>query len=261
MSPPNPTGDSNPFETSRRIELAGAINFRDLGGYTGADGRKTRWRILFRSDSLSELTDADLQKLSQLNLKSIFDLRDQSEADEKPNKLTSNWTGKLHHIGFYPYRATEIFKQVKRNEITPGEVRKALKSMYSRLPQDHASNYSALLHGLGKPGALPALLHCTSGKDRTGFAALIILLALGVSKEEILEDYLLTNSFRRDLTFLVGNDANLDVVNELKSADAEYLEASFEYIETVWGGSDMYLREALSFDDNSKKRLRQLLLE
>lgn len=245
----------------RRLELHGAVNFRDLGGYSAAGGKQVKWGQLFRSDSLAELSDSDMDRLAALGLRSIFDLRHQNERNEKPNRIGQNWSAHTHAIGFYPHGAANLMERIKNRDISHEEVSETLKLMYSKLPVDQASHYTSLLKKLVAPGALPALIHCTSGKDRTGFASAVILLALGVERDTIMTDYTLTNQFRRDLTFMLGEGADPAVVRVVQGAEAEYLSAAFNTIDTVWGSNTEYLRKGLEFSVQEQEQLQAVLLE
>ena len=245
----------------RRLELEGAVNFRDLGGYVAADGRKTRWGRLFRSDSLADLSDEDVARIGPLQLRSIFDLRHPHERNNRPNRIEADWQVRTHAIGFYPHGAEELMERVKNRDISHQAVSETFKRMYSRLPVDQAPNYARLLQELVAPGALPAPIHCTSGKDRTGFAVAVVLLALGVGRDSIMADYALTNQFRRDLTFMVGEGADPAIVRLVQGAEPEYLGAAFDTLERTWGSEVAYLREGLGFSAEQQDRLQALLLE
>lgn len=245
----------------RRLDLEGAVNFRDLGGYVVADGRAIRWGQLFRSDSLADLTDGDIARIGMLKLRSIFDLRHQHERSDRPNRIDSAWQVRTHAIGFYPHGAEALMARVRARDLSPRAVSETFTQMYSRLPVDQASSYAQLLQELVVPGALPALIHCTSGKDRTGFAVAVVLLALGVDRETIIADYTLTNQFRRDLAFMVGEGADPTIVRLVQGAEPEYLSAAFAALERTWGSAVAYLREGLGFSAEQQARLQAVLLE
>lgn len=245
----------------RRFDLSGAVNFRDLGGYVGSDGRKVRWGQLFRSDSLADLSDEDVARIGPLKLRSIFDLRHQHERSERPNRLGDDWKVRTHDIGFYPHGAESLMDRVKNQDISAQAVSETFKLMYSRLPVDQAPHYARLLQELVTPDAFPALIHCTSGKDRTGFAVAVVLLALGVGRDIIMTDYTLTNQFRRDLTFMLGEGADPDVVRVVQGAEPEYLGAAFDTLDRTWGSDEAYLRQGLGLSSEQQAQLKALLLE
>ncbi len=244
----------------RRIDLAGAVNFRDLGGYRTTDGRQVQWGRLYRSDSLAELTTDDLPRLSALGLRSICDLRHESERRAKPDRLPPGSTAELHQIGFYPHRAEMLFQQLAARSISAAEVEEFLRDAYGAFPIAQATTYRAVLEMLVADEAIPALIHCTSGKDRTGFGAAVVLMALNVPRETIVADYLLTNDYRRDLSFMIGEGVDPQVQAALKQAHPSYIGAAFETIDRQWGSSSAFIEDGLGFTPESRRRLQDLLL-
>ena len=177
------------------------FNFRDLGGYSGRDGRTVRWGRLFRSDTLHRLTVADLEAFSSLGLSTVVDLRTDTELQDH-GTLCSDGRSLVewHHV--------PLFDGVMR--LQPGAESSALRppTTSSSEPQEEAPGaaYVGMLgDGAGAvrvfelllgPGSLPAVFHCTSGKDRTGMVAAMSLDLLGVDDETIAHDYELTNLTR-----------------------------------------------------------------
>jgi protein-tyrosine phosphatase len=245
----------------RRLALTGAVNFRDIGGYRSADGRTLKWGAVLRSDSLAELTEADQAAVRALALRSLFDLRHESERSERPNQLGAGAGPRNHAIGFFPNGSEALMSGVRARTLSKDEARAGLLGMYRHLPVAHAPVYAQLLQTLLVPGALPALVHCTSGKDRTGFGIAVLMLALGVPRETILEDYVLTNRYRRDLGFMLGTEVDPEVLDAIKAADPAYLHAAFGVIDGVWGGTLAFLRNGLGLSEPEQAQLQHLLLE
>lgn len=245
----------------RRIPLQGAINFRDLGGYSTTDDHTVRWRCIFRSDSLSELTVGDLNVVENLSIETICDFRLNSEREKKPNKLPKNKVIKEVRIPFVPSGTHEMIRSIKQGKLTSKEVKTILANNYKKIAIDHTFEYSRLLHAINEPAALPFLMHCTSGKDRTGFGAAIVLMALGVSKEQIMEDYSLTNLYRRDIKYLLHDTVTNDVIDALTAAKPCYLESAIYAIIDKWNSFDNYFTEALNFSESKRIELRNKLLE
>jgi protein-tyrosine phosphatase len=245
----------------RKLALTGAVNFRDIGGYRSADGRTLTWGAVLRSDSLAELTEADQATVRALALRSLFDLRHESERIERPNRLGAGAGPLTHAIGFFPNGSEALMAGVRARTLSKDEARTGLLGMYRHLPVAHAPVYAQLLQTLLLPGALPALIHCTSGKDRTGFGIAVLMLALGVPRETILEDYVLTNHYRRDLGFMLGTAVDPAVLDVIKAADPAYLHAAFDVIDSVWGGTPDFLRYGLGLSVLEQTRLQHLLLE
>jgi protein-tyrosine phosphatase len=245
----------------RRLALTGAVNFRDIGGYRAADGRTLKWGMVLRSDSLAELTDVDQAAVRALSLRSLFDLRHASERSERPNRLGAGDGPHTHAIGFFPNGSEALMTRVRARTLSKDEARAGLLGMYRHLPVAHAPVYAQLLQTLLQPGALPALVHCTSGKDRTGFGIAVLMLALGVPRETILEDYVLTNRYRRDLDFMLGSEVDPEVLDAIKAADPAYLHAAFGVIDSAWGGTPEFLHNGLGLSAQEQTQLQHLLLE
>jgi protein-tyrosine phosphatase len=247
--------------SARRVPLAGAVNFRDVGGYAAADGRTVRWGLLHRSDSLAELTEADLETVHALGLRSVFDLRHDSERQQRPSRQHPDARHHTHAIGFFPHGSEALMAGVRGRSLSKDAAHGLLLAMYQHLPVDQAAVYGRMLQTLLLPDALPALVHCTSGKDRTGFGVSVLLTALGVPRETILEDYVLTNRYRRDLGFMLGHDVDAEVLDAVKAADPQFLLAAFEVMDTHWGGVDAFFQHGLGFSDEDRARLQDLMLE
>ena len=245
----------------RRIPLQGAINFRDLGGYSTNDGNTVRWRCIYRSDSLAELTESDINIIEKLNINTICDFRLDGEREKKPNKLPKRKIIKEVRIPFAPEGTHKMIRFIKEGKLTANEVKNILKNNYKKIAIDHTLEYKKLLHAVNQSAALPFLMHGTSGKDRTGFGAAVILMALGVSKEQIIEDYSLTNLYRRDLRYLLHDSVSNDVMDALTSADSCYLEAAINAIINKWESFENFLNEGLDFNKIKRAKLRDKLLE
>ncbi len=246
---------------NRLVALNGAVNFRDFGGYRSADGRAIRWGRLYRADSLAELTAADVEILAALGLRTICDLRHEDERRHKPDHADVVAGVKLHGLGFLPNGAQEMFDGIRAGRLAASEVEAHLNLAYARFPIDQAQVYARILQLLIEGDALPLLVHCTSGKDRTGFAVATILMALGVPRATILEDYLLTNQYRRNLSFMLGERTDAAVMEVITRAHSSYLEASWQTIDQHWGSDQAFVRDGLGFDDASVRVLRERLLQ
>ncbi|HKY92203.1 MAG TPA: tyrosine-protein phosphatase [Nevskiaceae bacterium] len=250
-----------PVTFERRLPFTGAVNFRDLGGYAAVDGRTTAWGRLFRSDSLSALTEEDLEALGRLGLSTVCDLRKDHERVAFPNRLPTQFAPRTFCLGFSPRGSTEMWDAINRGELLEPDVLEEMRMHYRRLALEHAEDYGRFLKLLLEPGALPALVHCASGKDRTGFAVAIVLMALGVPRATIVEDYVISDLHRRDLSHLAHEGAHPAAVNAVAQAIPGYLEAAFETIDATWGGEEAYLARALGLSATQRERLRDLLLE
>ena len=245
----------------RRLNFEGAMNFRDLGGYPAAGGRRTRWRRLFRSDSLADLTQPDLEQLAYLGLHGLVDFRTETERVLKPNRLPEGAGIRVLEVGFLPAGTLEMLEEVRAGTISAQELERRVVSQYRKFGLDHAGEYRQAVAFATEADNYPLLIHCTSGKDRTGFASALLPLAVGVPRDVVIQDYDLANLYRRDVSHLFGPKTQKDVISLLLSAQAHYLEAALEEIDRVYGSFEVYLTRTLGVDEIKRARLLELLTD
>ena len=181
-----------------KLNFHNQLNFRDLGGYETADGRRIKEGMLYRSGGLYLLTEEERKRFDELNINFILDLRSKSEVAKKPDP-TFDGIRILQHSGLEHKSGKEIDFSPAGMARTGGEGKDQLRKFlgyYAELPIENES-FRILLHEMCAFSS-PILFHCASGKDRTGVAAMLVLYLLGVTPETILEDYLLSNEFLKD---------------------------------------------------------------
>jgi protein tyrosine/serine phosphatase len=169
----------------RRLNLSGCVNFRDLGGYPASDGRFIRWRRLFRADGLARLDADDCVQLSQLGLATVIDLRTPGELEERGQFPRDAFAVDYHHLPL-----TDVLPP--ENELERYDEPSFVTARYRQLFTEGASSLGRAVEVLAQPGALPAVFHCSAGKDRTGILAALVLGFLGVPRDIIIEDYALS---------------------------------------------------------------------
>src|SRR5947207_8272515 len=212
---------------ARHLMLSGASNFRDLGGYPTSDGRTVRWRQIFRSNHLGHLTDDDVSVLRQLGVRSAFDFRG---AEERTEALCGMPEITVHSLPVEPTVVAALRAiAAAGTPLATSHAVEVMRDSYRSYVQQNTPRFRALFEHLLEDTA-PLVIHCTAGKDRTGFACALILHTLGVPDEVISEDYLLTNRFyRRDPNS--SSDLPDHVKQVLGSVQPAFLGAAFEAID------------------------------
>jgi protein-tyrosine phosphatase len=252
-------------------------NLRDLGGYKTSDSSTIRRAVLYRSNQLYHISTTDMQKLSTLKWKNDFDLRTVQERTAKPDELPSgvhnvsldmladaseeNWV-KLGDLLNDPKRVSSVagggtaeaittMKQIYCDMVTLASSKAALKQLYTALAQS---------------GSTPAVFHCSSGKDRTGWATAALLSILGVPRETIIKDFVRSNDYILPMNKNVIDDfvkagGEPGIPPAIIGVKAEYLEAAFKEVQRIYGSMDRYFSEGLGIDAAKQKALRDAFLE
>ena len=255
----------------RLLNFEGIANFRDLGGYPTTSGQQVKWGVLYRSATLAESSRADLVGLQQLKLATLIDFRSAAEKEKEPNQLPDP-------IGF---NVVEIPTLDDGNKAMVGEIMTRIESGNfdgfdpnalmlegnRQFASTFTPQFSQFMHTLLAANGAPVLWHCSAGKDRTGFAAAILLRILGVPQDVVMQDYMASKQHALDtrksqlllLRLFKGAEA-ADKLTVLMGVDAAWLNAAFEQIDASWGSFDNYVREGLKLNDADIAQLRATLL-
>ena len=244
--------------TNRTINMAGALNFRDLGGVSASKKKLVRKGVLFRSDGLSRLTENDLKLFEKLKINSVIDLRHTEEIVKAPDKLPQNMSINQLTCGFYAEGTKELFESVNSGLINANESRALMRKVYAKMPIAHTQEIQQIIKHVLNHSSLPCLIHCMSGKDRTGLVIAIILKAIGVPMNIIMEDYEMSNGDYQKVD-VFGPKALPESVSVVMAADATYLEASFNAIKEVYTTFDNYLATGLVLHKTDIEKLKSLL--
>lgn len=242
---------------TRSLQLSGATNFRDLGGYVGHGGRAVLWRKLFRSDHLADLTPEDLALIERLGVARVFDFRGKTERLAQACVIPG---AVVHSLAIEPTVVQGLKILIEAGEaVTVHNAVGLMQQTYRDFVLDNSPRFAAFFGHLLADDA-PLVFHCTAGKDRTGFAAALLLEALGVPRAVIMQDYLLTNDFYQMPT---ANPVGLpqDVLNVLWRVQVNFLEAAFEVVQADFGSVSAYLKDALGMDAPAQARLEALYLQ
>lgn len=250
-----------PHELAR---LASADNFRDVAGpgagYPTGAGRRVRRGVFYRSNEL-QLTDVDAGTLAELGITRVHDLRSQMEVDAHPDVAVPGAT--WHHV-----EVTGIPMEMVSGLADAEAAVRVMRQVYDgfvRSPQARAS-YAALLTDLATEPA-PQLFHCTAGKDRTGWAAALLLEIAGVDRATIVTDYLLTNEvssatrskYLAMITEHLGAD-KVAVYEPTMVVDETFLQTAYDAVAGVYGSIDAYLRDGLGLGEDVIDALRSRLV-
>lgn len=256
---------------SRLIHFDKLHNTRDLGGMKTGDGRFIREHLLFRSGNLSDLSPNDVEALSK-TIHTVVDLRSDREREQKPDLVIPG--AQNIHIPIVE-SFTEGITREKESDMNlfrrfifkPDEAKDFMIGMYRAFTADGAvRQYGRFMQLL--PDEAPVLWHCTAGKDRAGIASVIIEEALGVEREDIIEDYLKTNEYVKkeieSLTEFVKRQAETDhdlpteALRYLFGVEEEYIMSFYAAVDEKFGSMDSFLDKGLGVD---KELLREKLLE
>jgi protein-tyrosine phosphatase len=238
-------------ELTRLIGLNGTRNLRDLGGYPTVDGRQTRWRVLYRSDCLDQLDEAGQTWLIEAGLRTIVDLRGPQEVAEKPNVFATS--------GRVRYRQVPFWEGPLPDGFDPD-----LSNGYKRELDLCGERLCAIFGALLEPEALPALVHCAAGKDRTGIAVGLLLDAAGVARETIGQDYALSAECLGPEYVAEGRIWVAQIGREWErwahsfETPPERMLKTLEYVDRQFGGTAAYLHRH-GLEASHLERLRHLL--
>jgi len=230
-----------------------------------------RWGRLYRSEQLSGLSEADIERLRSLGLGCICDFRSATERLGAPDRLPEQGDTRVVflEIDQRALVSKEMAKRVLKPAVTAEDFTEGMRESYRRMVSHCTDQFTSFMQLFRESSNLPILIHCVGGKDRSGFAAALLLSALGVPHRTVFQDYLLTNKLvaRRgetDAGTLVGaveTGPEQSLTRPLFVADRSYLQASFAEIDRLYGSFDCYLQQGLSFTPQQRESLRRDLLE
>lgn len=252
----------------RRVELNHTLNTRDLGGYVTENGRSIRWGVLYRSDELDRLDEDDIQVLAARGLRTVYDFRSESERDGREDRLPEGSEAVWLPILYPSMDPDRIADRILRGDADEGYFEDLLQRANRSFALDHGEQFAAFIEALAEPGALPALFHCTYGKDRTGFAAAAVLDLMGVPWDTIEQDYLLSNVYlsheidRMARFIWLGSFFRISRSNarDLLGVRRQYIAAARDAMIEQYGSTEAYFK-AFGVSDETLQRLREALLE
>lgn len=261
----------------RIMPLNDVHNFRDVGGLVIEDGRCTKKHIYYRSDSLHTFSKNDIDKLKRLNIKSIIDLRTPNERAGKITAAFNSMDVKIINIPIYPLPNKKDPSMLQRlYDVVRGRYRNLdfegfMHDVYIRMATDHGQEINKIFTHLADERNMPVLIHCTAGKDRTGWVSYLLHSIARVPKDFIYEDYLLTNRFSLDeavmkkhkkmlAIFMLGKfDAN--TFRPMQEARIDYLKSAEDALYKNYNTVDEYLTKHCNVPHAVLENIRKILLK
>jgi protein-tyrosine phosphatase len=248
----------------RVLDLEGGVNFRDLGGYRTADGRVTKWEVLYRSGSPAGLTEADMASLAKRGIRTVCDLRTTGERSAEPSPFAQQ-SDVAYWTRDYAADAGDLMGALGGPDASATKSRAAMTGFYRQLPQEHAASFRQMFAFLAE-GKVPLAFNCSAGKDRTGMAAALVLSLLGVPRETVVADYALSDDLV-DYKAQIQKNADSDspyaalaklpweVVEPLLASDPAYITSALAAIEAKHGSVDAFIETELGVTPAMKKAI------
>lgn len=270
-------GEADVMDQGRVLPLTGVHNFRDFGGYGVSGGGRLRKGLLWRSGQHHGATDDDLAQIAALGLTDVFDLRSSKERESHPCRRPEGFAAAVwlsddpapHAPRIAaPHMAAAADTARRRDAASTREGMRRNYGLIAFRPElivMMRQQIAILAEGRG-----PSLVNCMAGKDRTGIAVAMIQLATGVHRDDVIADYLLTNTAGdveariaagADTIQATARSMDPEVVRVIMGVEPEYMESAFTMIAEKHGSIEGYLGEVLGVDDRLRGRLREQLVE
>jgi protein-tyrosine phosphatase len=261
-------------QTGHSLGIRSVPNLRDMGGYKTTHGQIIKNGMLYRSNQLSGISEADMKVISILRLKNAYDLRTLAEREARPEELPEAAQYVVLDVLADAEQANPaMLEKLMQN---PKEANAALGDgkaeagfvesyrQFVSLPSAQRE-FRNLFLGISDPEQLPALFHCTTGKDRTGWAAAAFLTLMDVPREKVYEDYLKSNdyilpAYKKVIDGFVEAGGQKEIVTAILGVKREYLDAAFDEMESNYGTIENYFAKALGIDAQKQQQLKELYL-
>jgi protein-tyrosine phosphatase len=245
--------------SDRHHPFEGCFNFRDIGGYPAADGRRIRWGRYFRAGRQDRMTDRDLERVAELGITTQIDLRKPEEVRDQGRGPLESLGAAYHNIAVIPDGGTDQLARLVGDTGISGE-------RYLGYLSFGTESWNRMFEIFGSAASHPILIHCTAGKDRTGVSTAFLLSVLGVDRTLIEADYVLTNrDVPRQVDFLertMGLPEGVDraTMTRLAGVPENAIGDFLDGLDERWGGPIEYLRE-IGIDDTTMEAVREAFLD
>lgn len=248
---------------ARNVNVPGIQNFRDLGGYKSADtGKETRWGMLYRSAQIDSLPFCSLRELRNIGIRTIIDLRSEEERQAYPQLHDDEFT--ILHIPIRTGNMEDILRNIRDGKVKTDTIYRLVERMNRDLVSNYQKEYKELFTTLLDRNNYPVVIHCTSGKGRTGIVSALVLAALGVNEEVIMKDYRLSNDYfnipkASKYAYKLPINSQ-EAITTIYSAKEDFLNAAKEQIEAEYGSIQAYLNKGIGLSAEDIEQLRSILL-
>ncbi len=254
----------------RHIPFQGTPNFRDLGGYRARNGKQVKWGCFYRSGQLSRLNDNDLHQFAALGVRVVCDFRRAEEVERNPSLLPHDAQIQLLQLTIDPGSANSVFSSINAVATASDDMAQFMCDINRAFALEQQGPYGRMLEAIAQLRGGALLFHCAAGKDRTGFAAALILMILDVPREVILHDYMLTGQYfipDSELQSLAKQYANSgfdqldpDIIRPMLEVRPEYLQAAFDAIDQRYATTEDYLEDVFEATPAVRQALQQRFL-
>ncbi len=250
----------------RDVHLEGGTNFRDMGGYRAAGGRRVKWGKLFRSGHSTGLTESDREHLSALDIRTCCDFRRDEERAIEPNGLPESI--RIVGLQLMPGSALSFYELIVSGQARPQDMVDFMVSINRDFVRSNTEPFRHMFAHLLAQEDGAFMINCAAGKDRTGFGAAMILMALGVSEQDVIDDYSLSMTYfpiQRELARVRrkyvpdGSPFNEEVMIPMMEARGSYIAAALDEIRALHGSPEAFMRDVFGLGDAELIRLRERL--
>lgn len=248
---------------TRNVIIPGIQNFRDLGGYPSyATHKRTRWGMLYRSGAIDHLDGCAIQELKNIGIKTIVDLRTAPEVGKRQATLKQSFN--LVSIPITAGSMEETLKGIEDRSIRSDTVYRIVERMNRQLVSQHAREFRQVFDVLLDKDNYPVVIHCTTGKGRTGIMSALILASLGINEELIMDDYRLSNDYfnipAASRYAYQLPPRSQEAITTMFSAREEFLNAAREEAERTYGDIETYLHKGIGLSKKEMKKLQEILM-
>lgn len=249
---------------TRNVNIPGIQNFRDLGGYKSVDtGKSARWGMLYRSAQIDSIPPCSRRELKNIGIRTIIDLRSEEELHNYPQLHNDEF--KIVHIPIPTGNMDKILQGIQEEKIKSDTIYRLVERMNRELVTNYRKEFKELFSVLLNRDSYPAVIHCTSGKGRTGIVSALLLAALGVNEDVIMSDYRLSNDYfniPKASKYAYELPVNSqEAITTIYSAKEDFLNAAKEQIESEYGSVQAYLTKGIGLSAKEIEQLRSILLE